>query len=598
MGEGLVLNGVDLGDPSAPLPDRVGAFTLHGRLGRSKGGILLDATNTGGVRVALKLARPPAEANERREETARLLRELAVLKALHHPGVIRLVDAGLVGGLLYLAVQRIEGVTLRVLLHDDPCDFDVVAAVGVHVGSTLAYLHEVGVLQRELTPDVIIIDREGHPVLADFGFSVYVGAPAITEPGPPSGMLGYVAPELFESGSASPSSDQYALGRLLFELCAPAARSSIRADQATPSERQSSGWVDWGSFPTGAYHRSLKRVLERMLAVDAGQRYADVHAAVAEIAQLAALKGLVAPHRGGNRPARPRSNSGAHALQAFVDHVKVLHDDDRSGEIWRSLSDSFSDVGAPIYATNFILIPPEDRTPEQLLALLRRQTEAFFEDRPMFEDILAAPEDSGSTRLAEELRNEARTYWEGRAKEPWTDDVTPIEDDPEASTAPGSDTIFDATPVEMMSADSSTEEGSQTISDQSAMAEIGAWAPVDSGPKDDGLITAFRPAGDTQPPGFLPVPDSISKETRPIDPNTIGAFMEADTLSAEVRPKDPANAAVVRAPSVYAMPVEDKEIELVDVAPPRNRQMDVARALSMLALLVVGLLVGYLLGNC
>lgn len=567
-----MLNGVDLADPSAPVPPVVGSIQLHDRLGQSRSGVVLDATIADGTRVAMKLARPPLEAAERREETARLLRELSVLKALHHPGVIRLVDAGLVGGLLYMAVERVEGVTLRTLLGDAECDFDTVAAVGVYVGNTLGHLHEVGVLQRELTPDVIVVDREGRAALADFGFSTFIGAPAITEPGPPRGTLSYMAPELFDTGKPSPLSDQYALGRLLFELCVPSARSSIRADQATPAERQSVGYVDWSSFPTGAYLRSLKPVLERMLAVEPTHRYPDVHAAVAEIGQLAALKGAVSSLGGRGQP-MARSTSGADAFAVFVDHVSRFQDDGSDEELRRSLSDSFSDVGAPFYATSYILMEPKSWDREEMLAAVRRQAEAFFV-------------------AADQLRDDARTFWEGRARDAgWTAEHTAL-DDPDASTAPGSDTIFDALPSELMSNETSvtTDEGHQTIREEGFNSDDAATMP---GVPSDERVEIFPEAAQSKPPGFLPVPSSSTGSVVPGDPLEHALEkMHADTVTDGDALPDPADDGRFRAPSVYAVPSVEASAE-----PPRKRRLDLAVTLAAVALVVLGVAVGYLIGS-
>jgi hypothetical protein len=594
---GLILNGVDLADPNVPLPPQVGTFSLHDRLGQSKSGVVLDATTQQGVRVALKLARPPLEAAERREETARLLRELSVLKALSHPGVLSLVDAGLVGGLLYMAVERVEGVTLRGLIGDQSADFDVVAAVGLQVGSTIAHLHTVGVLQREITPDVIIAEANGRLLLADFGFSTFIGAPAITEPGPPQGTLGYIAPELFDTGKPTHASDQYALGRLLFELCSePQQRSSIRADHATPAERQSVGWIDWASFPLGAYHRSLKPVLERMLAVQPKMRYADVYSAVAEIATLAAYKGLVdsglVGGRGRSMSPRMRSTSGANAFAAFVDHVHKIQDDERPGTLRRSLSDSFSDVGAPMYAASYLLIEPEHFDRTSVLEKICRQAERYFAERD-------------ADRVADQLRDDARTFWEDRAKKSgWTDEVTPLDPDPDAATAPGtesasdggSDTLFDALHSELISGEDTQEVGSRTVRDDgfSSDEQLGTPPRISS----DQLIPPALDEGDvSDPPNFLPVPTSVSGSTSARDPlEEIEEQMHADTISeALVIPQDfavsdPANEPA-RAPSIYSMEaLEEKQV----AARPK---IELAQVLVAAALLLVGLLLGFFLGR-
>src|SRR5687768_12751259 len=94
----------DLGDPSVPLPRIIGKFIIHGRLGKGGMGVVLDASTESGERVALKLIRPVGDAERMSINAQRLVREAKILQKLAHPGIVRLVDSGLLEGegLVYL----------------------------------------------------------------------------------------------------------------------------------------------------------------------------------------------------------------------------------------------------------------------------------------------------------------------------------------------------------------------------------------------------------------------------------------------------------------------------------------------------------------
>src|SRR5215472_8873955 len=102
-------SGLDVSRLGHPGAKTFGKFAILGRLGRGGMGIVLDALTPEGTPVALKLIRPTGDADKQRLFSARLHREAKILRKLTHPGVVRLVDSGNVHGILYLAMERVEG---------------------------------------------------------------------------------------------------------------------------------------------------------------------------------------------------------------------------------------------------------------------------------------------------------------------------------------------------------------------------------------------------------------------------------------------------------------------------------------------------------
>jgi len=133
-----------------------------------------------------------------------------MLARLAHPNIVALYEAGVIEGQAYLAMELVEGQPLSVLL---PVSAREAVRVGIALCDALAYAHAEGILHRDIKPDNVIIGRIGEPKLADFGIAQSLQARA-----PVAATLGYAAPEALR-GDASPKSDLFSLGVLLFQCC-------------------------------------------------------------------------------------------------------------------------------------------------------------------------------------------------------------------------------------------------------------------------------------------------------------------------------------------------------------------------------------------
>jgi serine/threonine protein kinase len=264
------------------LPKTFGKFVIRGPLGHGGMGIVLDAVAPDGLAVALKLIRPTGDSEKREMFAARLGREARVLKRLAHPGVVKLVDYGTVDDVVYLAMERIEGKSLGVLLQRGPMEADLVISIGVRIGETLAHLHQIDIVHRDIKPDNVIIDKDGNPILTDFGLARLSGATAITRRDELVGSLGYIAPEIVEGAEPSPKTDQYALGRLLINL---AQGEPAKAPEGTPILEQlaQSMRVDWSKYPTSGIFPALGWTLRRMIRTKPENRFDDMYTCIVEL---------------------------------------------------------------------------------------------------------------------------------------------------------------------------------------------------------------------------------------------------------------------------------------------------------------------------
>lgn len=259
-----------------------GPYSIVGRLGVGGMGVVLDARDPSGRSVALKLLRPAGDAQKYRAFAARFHREAKILKKLSHPGVVRLLDSGTIHGIFYLAMERIEGKSLGALMKSSRMDATAIIALGIKLGETLAHLHEIGVVHRDIKPDNVIIDRQGQPILTDFGLARVSGGTAITRANELVGSLGYIAPEVIEGAAPSAKSDQYALGRMLFNLSMKQPFEE-REDLPILEALKESMHVPWESFPSEPIYFRLGEAIRRAIAVDPEARFPDMYSMTVEL---------------------------------------------------------------------------------------------------------------------------------------------------------------------------------------------------------------------------------------------------------------------------------------------------------------------------
>lgn len=215
-----------------PLPsDRPlsGRFTLEREIGRGAVGVVYRAIDQTSQRpVALKIL--ASEAGVAPEDEERLQREGDVLKGLSHPGIVRIVDAGVVDdtGQPYVAMEWLEGEDLVARQRREPLTLVEVVCLGSLVARALGAAHDAGVVHRDIKPANILLcagapdDPElaelgVTPVLVDFGVAASRDLHT-TRAGDIVGTPAYMAPEQARGGQIDERADLYSLGATLFEL--------------------------------------------------------------------------------------------------------------------------------------------------------------------------------------------------------------------------------------------------------------------------------------------------------------------------------------------------------------------------------------------
>jgi serine/threonine-protein kinase len=170
--------------------------------------------------VAVKLFAPTVrEAAAMRE---RFLREAEALRAIDHPNVVRVLDAGELDGAPYLVMEALRGETLAAVLERTPILPDDVALRYVReAASALAAAHRTGVIHRDVKPENMFLVRNGDEVtlkVIDFGMAKVPRDGTSSVEGLVMGTVQYMAPEQIISEPVDARTDIYALGVVLFRM--------------------------------------------------------------------------------------------------------------------------------------------------------------------------------------------------------------------------------------------------------------------------------------------------------------------------------------------------------------------------------------------
>src|SRR3989475_1752575 len=187
-------------------------------------------------RVALKIL--PADVASNRERMERFIREAKSAAALSHPNIAQIFEIGDDDQTHFIAMEFIDGATLREKIHQEHSELRKLLRYLQHVAEGLAKAHAAGIVHRDLKPDNIMITRDGHAKILDFGLAKLNepqmmgavegeefgdAATAIMQqqstPGVIMGTVGYMSPEQAQgkTGEIDQRSDIFSFGCILFE---------------------------------------------------------------------------------------------------------------------------------------------------------------------------------------------------------------------------------------------------------------------------------------------------------------------------------------------------------------------------------------------
>jgi eukaryotic-like serine/threonine-protein kinase len=266
-----------------------GRYQVLGRIG--SGGMadvwLADDTHLQ-RRVALKVLH--ARFAQDREFVERFRREAESAAGLQHPNVVSVFDRGEVDGTYYIAMQYLEGRTLKQLI-DVGLNPEQAAGLIRQVLEGARFAHRHGVVHRDLKPQNVIVDADGKATVTDFGIA-RAGVSEITQAGSVMGTPHYLSPEQAQGLDVTAVSDLYSIGVMLYE--ALTGRVPFEGDSAVSvAMKQVSQAPQRPSSINPQVSPALDAVVMRALEKEPGQRFQSADAFIA------ALDAALANPRGG-----------------------------------------------------------------------------------------------------------------------------------------------------------------------------------------------------------------------------------------------------------------------------------------------------------
>lgn len=224
--------------------------------------------------------------------------EARILQALSHPSISEMYELLQVDGAPCLVMEYVDGETLEQLLRMRG-PFPVADAVRIlaSLADAVGYIHQRGVIHRDLKTNNVKIDSRGAVKLLDFGIATAEGAPRLTSTGNVVGTLMSLAPEQLRTGHAEPRSDIWALGVLFYELLTGRAPF----DGGAPGyvgEKIMKGAYSPASTLRSDLPREIDRILSRCLRVRPEDRYATAEALLTDLRALSSGERRVTPISG------------------------------------------------------------------------------------------------------------------------------------------------------------------------------------------------------------------------------------------------------------------------------------------------------------
>lgn len=276
--------------------------------------------------VAMKIMKPAGDLDDSR--TLRFQTEARLLSQLNHPNILSVIDLGQTpGGVRYIATELVEGITLGSLLDArEPLPLDRIVRIVGQILAALAEAHAVGIVHRDLKPENIMLSprRTGGEIVKvlDFGIAKGLGRSNLTGQGQLIGTPAYMSPEQARGQPATPQSDLYSVGAILYELLT--GRSLFEGDSVIEilGKQLHESPLPLHRTAGGRRHpQRLEKVLNLALAKNPADRFSDA-VAFRRALNEAVRESRVGPHAPpSNAPLPPKligRNAELEQLETFL----------------------------------------------------------------------------------------------------------------------------------------------------------------------------------------------------------------------------------------------------------------------------------------
>jgi hypothetical protein len=282
--------------PNLAAGTRLGPYEIVAPLGAGGMGEVWRARDSRLSReVAIKVL--PAEMAADASRLKRFEKEARAASGLNHPNIVTIYEIGTADSISYIAMERVDGKTLRELLSAGALPVKRLLAIAAQIGDGLGRAHEAGIVHRDLKPENVMVTKDGLVKILDFGLAKLTQVESAsgegshlptetgTSPGVVLGTVGYMSPEQAAGQPVDFRSDQFSFGSILYEMA-----TGKRAFQKSTAVDTLSAILHEEPPPVEQSNREapapFRWIVERCLAKAAEDRYGTTRDLARDLATL------------------------------------------------------------------------------------------------------------------------------------------------------------------------------------------------------------------------------------------------------------------------------------------------------------------------